>query len=127
MATSVVMKKGRLGTLLTILCHPADAARFEELLFRETSTLGIRSRTEQRRVLDRSHAVVTTPYGNIRIKTATLDGVIMHAQPEYEDCHARAIEYRVPLKHVFNEALQTWQKLQDTDTVANSPETAIRE
>jgi hypothetical protein len=63
-----------------------------------------------------------TPYGEVRIKTATLDGGIMHAQPEYEDCHARAIEHRVPLKHVFNEALQAWGKLQATDTVTNNPE-----
>jgi hypothetical protein len=122
MAASVVMKKGRLGTLVTILCRPADAPRFEELLFRETSTLGIRSRTEQRRTLDRAHSTVMTPYGEVRIKTATLDGGIMHAQPEYEDCHARAIEHRVPLKHVFNEALQAWGKLQDTDKVTNNPE-----
>jgi hypothetical protein len=127
MATSVVMKKGRLGTLVTILCSPADAPRFEELLFRETSTLGIRSRTEQRRTLDRAHSTVMTPYGEVRIKTATLDGGIMHAQPEYEDCHARAIEHRVPLKHVFNEALQAWGKLQATDKVTNNPEAAIRE
>ena len=108
------MKKGRNGTLLTILCRPADAPRFEELLFRETSTLGVRSRTEQRRVLDRAHAVVTTPYGEIRIKTATLDGVTIHAQPEYEDCHACAVNHRVPLKHVINEALHAWQQQQET-------------
>ena len=127
MATSVMMKKGRLGTVITILCRPADAPRFEELLFRETSTLGIRTRTEQRRVLNRAHATVVTPYGKIRIKTATLDGVLMHAQPEYEDCHARAIEHRVPLKHVFNEALQAWRQFQDTDKVTKNPEAAIRE
>jgi hypothetical protein len=127
MATSVMMKKGRLGTVITILCRPADAPRFEELLFRETSTLGIRTRTEQRRVLNRAHATVVTPYGKVRIKTATLDGVLMHAQPEYEDCHARAIEHRVPLKHVFNEALQAWRQFQDTDKVTNNPEAAIRE
>lgn len=113
----VVMKKGRNGTLLTILCRPADAPRFEELLFRETSTLGVRSRTEQRRVLDRAHAVVTTPYGEIRIKTATLDGVTIHAQPEYEDCHACAVNHRVPLKHVINEALHAWQQQQETVVV----------
>jgi uncharacterized protein (DUF111 family) len=127
MATSVMMKKGRLGTLVTILCRPADAPRFEELLFRETSTLGIRTRTEQRRILDRAHATVLTSYGKVRIKTATLDGVLMHAQPEYEDCHACAIEHRVPLKHVFNQALQAWRQLQDTDKVTNNPEAAIRE
>lgn len=132
MAASVVMKKGRIGTLLTILCRPADAPRFEELLFRETSTLGVRTRTEQRRTLERAHVTVATPYGKIRIKTAALDGTITHAQPEYEDCQARAVEHRVPLKHVINEALHAWKQHQDaaahaSDTVTNNPETAIRE
>jgi uncharacterized protein (TIGR00299 family) protein len=132
MATSVVMKKGRLGTLVTILCRPADAPRFEELLFRETSTLGVRTRTEQRRTLDRSHIAVSTPYGEIRIKTAALDGAITHAQPEYEDCHARALEHRVPLKQVIDAALQAWsQRSQSaanaTDGVTDKPEAAVRE
>jgi hypothetical protein len=119
----VLMKKGRNGTLLTILCRPADAPRFEELLFRETSTLGVRSRTEQRRVLDRAHTVVTTPYGEIRIKTATLDGVTIHAQPEYEDCHTCAVNHRVPLKHVINEALHAWRQQQDTVAVTKEKAT----
>jgi uncharacterized protein (DUF111 family) len=126
------MKKGRIGTLLTILCRPADAPRFEELLFRETSTLGVRTRTEQRRTLERAHVTVVTPYGKVRIKTAALDGAITHAQPEYEDCQARAVEHRVPLKHVINEALHAWKQRQDVaahapDTVTNNPEAAIRE
>jgi hypothetical protein len=132
MAASVVMKKGRLGTLLTILCRPADAPRFEELLFRETSTLGVRTRTEQRRTLDRAHAVVNTLYGNIRIKTAALDGVITHAQPEYEDCHARALEHRVPLKQVIDAALQVWHERSESathksETVTNKSKAAVRE
>jgi hypothetical protein len=132
MAASVVMKKGRLGTLVTILCRPADAPRFEELLFRETSTLGVRTRTEQRRTLDRAHAVVNTFYGNIRIKTAALDGVITHAQPEYEDCHARALEHRVPLKQVIDAALQVWHERSESathksETVTNKSKAAVRE
>jgi hypothetical protein len=132
MAASVVMKKGRLGTLLTILCRPADAPRFEELLFRETSTLGVRSRIEQRRTLERAHTAVMTPYGEVRIKTAALDGVVTHAQPEYEDCHALALEHRVPLKQVIDAALQAWsrqakQPVHDPLTVTNDPEAAIRE
>jgi uncharacterized protein (TIGR00299 family) protein len=132
MTASVVMKKGRVGTLVTILCRPADAPRFEELLFRETSTLGVRTRTEQRRTLDRAHAAVVTPYGEVRIKTAARDGVITHAQPEYEDCHARALEHRVPLKQVIDAALQAWslqakQSVHDPLTVTSNPEAAIRE
>jgi uncharacterized protein (TIGR00299 family) protein len=123
MASSVVMKKGRVGTLLTILCRPGDAPRFEELLFRETSTLGVRSRTEQRRILDRAHSTVITPYGEVRIKTAALDGAITHAQPEYEDCHARSLEHRVPLKQVIDAALLAWSQTRpaayDPATVTN--------
>jgi uncharacterized protein (TIGR00299 family) protein len=131
MAASVLMKKGRLGTLVTILCRPADAPRFEELLFRETSTLGVRTRTEQRRVLDRAHSTVITPYGEIRIKTAALDGVITHAQPEYEDCHARAIEHRAPIKQVIDAAMRAWsqqtQGSNGTDVLTNKPEAAVSE
>jgi uncharacterized protein (TIGR00299 family) protein len=131
MAASVLMKKGRLGTLVTILCRLADAPRFEELLFRETSTLGVRTRTEQRRVLDRAHSTVITPYGEIRIKTAALDGVIIHVQPEYEDCHARAIEHRVPIKQVIDAAMQAWsqqtQGSNGTDVLTNKPEAAVSE
>jgi hypothetical protein len=128
MAGSVVMKKGRVGTLLTILCRPADAARFEELLFRETSTLGVRTRIEQRRTLDRAHVTVSTPYGKIRIKTAALDGSILHAQPEYEDCHACAIEHRVPLKQVIDEALRAWsEQSPDRTTVTNDAKATVNE
>jgi hypothetical protein len=122
------MKKGRVGTLITILCRPADAPRFEELLFRETSTLGVRSRTEQRRTLDRTHATVITPYGEVRIKTALLDGHIAHAQPEYEDCHSRALEHRVPLKQVIDAVLQAWnERSNDPEAVTNARKATVNE
>jgi uncharacterized protein (TIGR00299 family) protein len=125
MATSVVMKKGRVGTLLSVLCKPSDAARFEELLFRETSTLGVRTRTEQRRTLERSHITVSTSYGDVRIKIAALDGVVTHAQPEYEDCHARALAHRVPLKQVLDAAMQAWgSHSQSSQSQGSHPETA---
>ena len=128
MTTPVMMKKGRVGTVITILCRPADAPRFEELLFRETSTLGVRSRTEQRRILDRTHATVVTPYGEVRIKTAVLDGNITHAQPEYEDCHTRALEHRVPLKQVIDAALQAWnERSNDPDAVTNIQKATVNE
>jgi pyridinium-3,5-bisthiocarboxylic acid mononucleotide nickel chelatase len=128
MTTPVMMKKGRVGTLITILCRPADAPRFEELLFRETSTLGVRSRAEQRRILDRTHANVVTPYGEVRIKTAVLDGNITHAQPEYEDCHTRALEHRVPLKQVIDAALQAWnERSHDPEAVTNVRKATVNE
>ncbi len=120
MSAPVVMKKGRLGTLLTILCRPEDAASFEDLLFRETSTLGVRTRMEQRRTLERSYVTVATAYGDVRMKTATLDGALIHAQPEYEDCHRCAREHRVPLKQVLEAAMAAWARHKETPTHAQA-------
>jgi pyridinium-3,5-bisthiocarboxylic acid mononucleotide nickel chelatase len=105
MAASVTMKKGRLGTLLTVLTKPEDAAAIQDLLFRETTTLGIRRRTEERVILDRSFVTVETAFGRIRIKVASSGGQRRNAMPEYEDCRRAAREHGVPLKQVMEAAL----------------------
>jgi len=105
MAASVTMKKGRLGTLLTVLAKPEDAAGIEALLFRETTTLGIRRRSEERVILDRSFVTVETAFGRIRVKVASLRGEQRNAMPEYEDCRRAAREHGVPLKLVIEAAL----------------------
>jgi uncharacterized protein (TIGR00299 family) protein len=110
--TPTLMKKGRPGTLLTILCEPEKTSSLQQLLFRETTTLGIRVRQEQRVVLSRAFSVVTTPYGEIRIKTAnlpeTMGGAQANAAPEFEDCRAAAARHNVPLKTVLQSALATY-------------------
>jgi uncharacterized protein (TIGR00299 family) protein len=105
MAAAVTMKKGRLGTLLTVLAKPEDAAAIEALLFRETTTLGIRRRSEERVILDRSFVTVETAFGRIRVKVASLRGEQRNAMPEYEDCRRAACEHGVPLKQVIEAAL----------------------
>jgi pyridinium-3,5-bisthiocarboxylic acid mononucleotide nickel chelatase len=105
MATAVAMKKGRLGTLLTVLTKPEDAAAIEGLLFRETTTLGIRRRTDERVILDRSFVTVATAYGLIRVKVGSQGGERRNAMPEYEDCRRAAREHAVPLKLVMEAAL----------------------
>jgi uncharacterized protein (TIGR00299 family) protein len=104
MASPVTMKKGRLGTLLTVLAKPEDAAAIEALLFRETTTLGIRQRSEERSILDRSFVTVETCFGRIRVKVASLGGEQRNAMPEYEDCRRAAREHGVPLKLVIEAA-----------------------
>jgi uncharacterized protein (TIGR00299 family) protein len=112
LCTPTLMKKGRPGTLITILCEPAKAAAMQQLLFRETSTLGIRTRQEQRVVLSRAFTTVVTPYGEIRIKTASLPeemgGAQANAAPEFEDCRAAAAKHDVPLKAVLQSALTAY-------------------
>jgi len=107
MLAPVQMKKGRPGTLLTLLCTPGGESTFADLLFRETSTLGVRSRRESRFLLQREHLTVDTPYGSIRVKRATTaQGDARNLAPEFEDCRAAAERAKVPLKEVQQAALR---------------------
>jgi pyridinium-3,5-bisthiocarboxylic acid mononucleotide nickel chelatase len=105
MAAPVTMKKGRLGTLLTVLAKPEDGTALEALLFRETTTIGIRRRVEERSILDRSFETVETAFGKIRVKIASANGEQRNAMPEYEDCRRAAREHGAPLKTVMDAAL----------------------
>jgi uncharacterized protein (TIGR00299 family) protein len=107
MLAPVQMKKGRPGTLLTLLCAPGSEPAFADLLFRETSTLGIRTRRESRLILEREILTVDTAYGSIRVKQArTAGGEERNLAPEFEDCRAAAQRARVPLKEVQQAALR---------------------
>ena len=110
MSTAVQMKKGRLGTLLTILADDAQVPALEDLLLRETSTLGVRIHHERRSCLDRTHTTVTTPYGEIRIKLGSRNGEILNAAPEFEDCRAAAEKHRVPVKQVQQAAIAAYHR-----------------
>jgi len=107
-ATAVQMKKNRPGMLVTMLCKPADSERLTKLLFEETTTLGVRSYTAQRRVLPREWVAVTTQFGEVRMKVARSNGRIQHAAPEFEDCRKLAEEKNVPLQRVMEEATRLW-------------------
>ena len=110
MLTPVIMKKGRPGTLLTVLCNEADSAALQKLILSETSTLGIRIRQERRTTLDRSHSIVTTEFGEIRMKIGSLDGEELNAAPEFEDCRAAALQHNVPLKMVQQAAIVAYRQ-----------------
>lgn len=112
-ATPVQMKKNRPGTLLTILCKPADADALTKMLFSETTTLGVRSREERRATLARRSVEVKTPWGSVRMKVANLNGTVANYAPEYEDCRRIASENSVPLKRVMQEAMSAYATLAD--------------
>jgi hypothetical protein len=109
MCSSVHMKKNRLATLITILCDRAHVEPLQQLLFRETSTLGVRIREERRACLDRKFVSVQTEWGEIKIKLGLLNGVEVNAAPEYEDCRRCAEQHGVPLKLVMQSALAIYQ------------------
>jgi pyridinium-3,5-bisthiocarboxylic acid mononucleotide nickel chelatase len=97
---AIVMKKGRPGTLLRAIARPEEREALAQLIFQETSTLGLRFYSAERRVQSRTWAEVATPYGRVRVKVSG-DGAYA---PEYEDCRKLALESGIPLKQVIAEA-----------------------
>jgi pyridinium-3,5-bisthiocarboxylic acid mononucleotide nickel chelatase len=104
----IQMKKGRPATLLSVLAPPDLADALAEILFTETTTLGIRYNTMRRLCLDREWRTVETPYGPIRIKIGSWRGTEKTASPEYEDVKAAAEKHNAPLKAVHQAALSAY-------------------
>ena len=98
--TPIQMKKDRPGVLLSVLCRPGDKESLTEMVFAETTTLGVRSYEVQRRALEREIVRVETEYGPIDVKVARLNGHVVNEMPEYEQCRAAAREASVPLRVV---------------------------
>lgn len=106
--TPVIMKKGRPGTLLTVLCEAEHSTDLQQLILRETTTLGLRIREERRSILTRTHVPVETPYGTIRIKTGSHAADELNLAPEFEDCRAAAEQHHVALKQVHQAAIAAY-------------------
>jgi hypothetical protein len=103
--TPVHMKKGRPGSVLSVLSGAAESSALAEIVFMETTTIGIRRTTVDRLMLPRQWRTVQTPYGPIRLKEARLGDRVVNVLPEYEDCRAAARAQGVPLKQVWLAAL----------------------
>ena len=107
--TPVQMKKNRPGVLVTLLCRPEDRQRMSDLLFSETTTLGIRYRHEQREILQREFVTVETEYGSIKMKIARADGGrLVNYAPEFEDCRLAAGLHQIPIREVQLAALRAF-------------------
>src|ERR1700687_3982267 len=104
----VQMKKNRPGALLTVLTKLEDADRLTKIIFAETTTLGVRRRDEQRKLLTRRWEMVDTAWGPVRIKIANMNGCVSNYAPEYEDCRTLAKAQHVPLRTVMQEAIQEY-------------------
>ena len=110
---SVAMKKQRPGLLISVISHPEQVASCENILFRETTTLGIRRSPQTRRILDREFQQVNTPYGDVAIKIARKDGEIWNVQPEYEDCLKIAKAQNLPWWQIQQLVLHHWYSSQN--------------
>lgn len=106
---AVQMKKGRTGVQMTVLSSPEKLSALRDLLLRETTTIGLRWRIENKLALEREFADVDTEWGTVRMKVARLaSGEIANAQPEYEICRNLARVHKVPLKQVMQDAMRAW-------------------
>jgi uncharacterized protein (TIGR00299 family) protein len=107
-ATPIQMKKGRPGTLLTVLGRPVDRPALCDVLFRETTTIGVRFELMQRDTLERESHDVALEGGSVRMKVATRGGEVLNAAPEFDDCVRVAAATGQPVKAVQAEALRVW-------------------
>ena len=106
---AVQMKKGRTGVQLTVLCSPDLVPTLRDLIFRETTTIGLHWRIENKIALAREFSNVETPWGPVQIKVARWpSGKIANASPEFEDCRRIAAEHALPLKFVMQEAMRIY-------------------
>jgi uncharacterized protein (TIGR00299 family) protein len=108
--TPVLMKKNRPGTLVSVMAVPETTEQLADILFAETTTLGVRTHQAERRVLARHFAEVETRYGTVRVKYTDAGGFA----PEFEDCRRLAVSQNVPLRTVMAEANEAFRKRQNS-------------
>jgi len=99
--TPIVMKKNRPATCVSLLCSVEDEVRFKDLLFRHTTTLGIKSFPLEKTVLGVGFETLDTPLGPVTMKQAIRDGRVVRSKPELEDCRELARRHGVPLSEVY--------------------------
>ena len=104
----VQMKKNRPGTLVTVLSAPEQREELSALVFRETTTIGVRYHEVERERLDREIVAVQTPLGPVRFKVARRGGAIVNASPEFDDCLRIATDRGIPVKDVQAAATTAW-------------------
>ncbi len=109
--TPIQMKKNRPGVLLTVLCAEPAADRFSELLLRETTAFGVRKTIAERRKLRREFSEVQTAFGKVTVKIGKLGGKVVQAAPEFEAAKKLAAQNKLPVKQIYEAAVQAAKKL----------------
>jgi hypothetical protein len=107
--TPVIMKKGRPAQMLTVLCKKPIAGQVANIIFTETTSIGLRIRDSDRLILSRRMVDVTTPYGPVRVKVAMTEGE-EKIIPEFEDCRLLAVENNLPVARVMQAAVESYRK-----------------
>jgi len=113
------MKKGRPGTKISVMVPENRMADVAKFILRETTTLGIRVFDCESVHLEREIETVTTPWGEVRVKIAKLDGNVVNVAPEFDDCKAIAERNAIPLKKVHPQVMRLFPVLSPNDAPDN--------
>ncbi len=109
--TSIVMKRGRPGTKLSVICESGDEGKLSEIIFSETTTLGIRKSRFTKETLSRTLETISTEFGDVRIKRSYHSGKQVSVKPEYEDCRKIALDKDLPIKEVYGKIMALLSKM----------------
>lgn len=102
----MIMKKSRPGNMLSVLCRPSSVEDMKEIIFRESSSIGLREHRIKKSMLRREMVKVTTRYGEVEVKRSYWKGSMVNEKPEFEQCRKLAIEHGVSLEEVQKEVLK---------------------
>lgn len=108
--TNIIMKKNRPGVKVSVLCKEDETEVFENILFTETTTLGVRKYRVEREALEREFVKLETRFGPVTIKKAIRSGEVLKQAPEYEECKEIAEKHELPIKDVYEEILVSIKK-----------------
>lgn len=111
--TPIYMKKNRPATKVSVLCQQKDEKNLCQILFKETTTLGIRKQKVQRETLTRQFVSIPTPFGLCTMKVSTYGDTMVKALPEYEECKVIAQAKGIPLKDVYDTIRLAWKEQED--------------
>ncbi len=101
--TNIIMKKNRPGIKLSVLANKEDVGLLEEIIFKETTTFGVRKYQVKRKALERKFFELESKWGNVTLKAAFKDGEMISYAPEYEDCKKIANDSAIPIREVYTE------------------------
>jgi len=106
--TPITMKKGRPAVLLSAICPVEKSNDLARIILSDTTSFGVRIVDAERKCLDRWWETVVTPFGSIRMKIGELNGEMLKASAEYEDCRKAAEEYNIPIRKVYEAAMKAF-------------------
>jgi len=119
--TPIIMKKSRPAVKLSVMCTPDAEDRINEVLFRETSTIGIRKYLVDKTMLERKVETLITRYGEVRVKSVFFQGAWFKSKPEYDDCIKIARDKRIPVSQVYREVERVLSEKETNNNSQHEP------